>query len=101
MHAAAAALGAYRHGGGVLLSLALRDVAAHALAFGSTTRSLGSIPEPADIRPSADADGARAWEVVAAGERQPVLPPRARPSHGTARPLGADTDALLRELHVG
>src|SRR6185295_19366581 len=39
MHAAVAALGAYRRGGGVLLALALRDVAAHALAAGPGTTS--------------------------------------------------------------
>jgi hypothetical protein len=28
-----------------------------------------------------------------------VLPPRHRRAHGVARPLGADTDAVLRESH--
>jgi crotonobetainyl-CoA:carnitine CoA-transferase CaiB-like acyl-CoA transferase len=92
MHAAAAALAAYRQGGGVLLALALRDVAAHALAFGPT-------PPAAELRTVTDENGAAAWEVVAAGATARVLPPRARPSQGSARSLGADTDALLRALH--
>ncbi len=93
MHAAVAALAGYRRGGGVLLALALRDVAAHALAF-------GPVATPASIEHRRDADGTSRWEAVADGVRQAVLAPCARPPRGVARPLGADTDALFRELHV-
>lgn len=92
MHAAVAALGAYRRGGGVLLALALRDVAAHALAFGP------SVPD-ASVR---SADGAPdRWDVVADGARARVVPPRARTPRAPARAFGADTDAIVRALHVG
>jgi hypothetical protein len=91
IHAAAAALGAHRRGGGVLLSLALRDVAAHALAFGPPTSPATVAPRMGD---------AAAWDVVADGERRPVLHPRARRASGVAAALGADTDRLLGELHV-
>jgi len=92
MHAAVAALAAYRHGGGVLLSLALRDVAAHALAFGAP-------PSPATVHAHSGADGRAAWDVAADGERQAVQPPRARRPTGVARPLGSDTDAVLGAMH--
>ena len=94
LHAAVAALAAHRNGGGVLLGLALRDVAAHAAAFGPGV-------SPATVRSRRRPDGGLAWEVSADGVRQPVLPPRARPLLGAARPLGADTDAVLRALDVG
>jgi len=93
LHAAVAALGAHRQGGGVLLALALRDVAAHAVAFGPSA-------PPASVLPIRRADGTTGWTVAAAGDRQPVLAPRARPSIGAARPFGADTDAVLRALDV-
>ncbi len=93
MHAAVAALAGYRHGGGVLAALALRDVAAYALAFGPapTAATVRSLDRPA---------GPPAWEVVADGVRAPVRAPRARAPHARARPLGADTAAVLRELDV-
>jgi crotonobetainyl-CoA:carnitine CoA-transferase CaiB-like acyl-CoA transferase len=70
LHAAAAALASWQAGGGALLDVSLRDVAAHALACA---------PEP-----------------VATGH--PVLPPRARAPAGSARRLGADTAAVLAEF---
>jgi crotonobetainyl-CoA:carnitine CoA-transferase CaiB-like acyl-CoA transferase len=91
IHAAAAALGAHRRGGGALLSLALRDVAAHALAFG---------PPATPVTVARVAAGSE-WDVAAAGERRRVLPPRSRLASGVARAFGADTDRLLRELDVG
>ena len=92
MHAAVAALAAYRRGGGVLLSLALHDVAAHALAFGAP-------PSPATVHARPGVDGPASWDVVADGERQAVQPPRARRPTGMARPLGSDTDAVLGAMH--
>jgi CoA-transferase family III len=93
MHAATAALGAYRHGGGLLVSLALRDVAAHTLAFGPNVTA-------AAVRALYGDDGARTWHVLADGEQQAVLRPEARTPLGAARALGADTDSVLRALHV-
>lgn len=87
MHAAVAALALHRRGGGALIALALRDVAAHLCAFGPAIA-------PASIRPRTDAR----WEVLADGARTIVATPRARTPRATARALGADTDAVLREL---
>jgi len=70
LHAAVAAWAAWTTGGGWLLDIALRDVAGHALAAG-----------PAGPATS-----------------EPAAPPRARPAARSARPLGADTQAVLREL---
>ena len=86
LHAALAALRAWRGGGGVLLDLALRDVVAHAL---------GPCTARADANVHRSGDG---WEVEVAGERQRVLPPRARPVRRRAPLLGADTGAVLREV---
>lgn len=72
LHAAVAAFASWRSGGGRLLDLSLCDVAGHALAAGPPDRS----PAP------------------------PVLGPRARPATSHARPLGADTHAVLRELGI-
>jgi len=86
VHAAAEALGAVREGEAVLLDVALRDVAAHAAGPAGVAR---------DAVVRADDGG---FEVLAAGARARVLPPRARRPTGAARPLGADTHAVLREL---
>jgi crotonobetainyl-CoA:carnitine CoA-transferase CaiB-like acyl-CoA transferase len=93
VHAAVAALAAWQRGGGVLASLALRDVAAHVMAFGPPTRA------PA-ITARTRLDGTCAWEVHVDGARQTVRSPRARRPSEAARPLGADTERVLRELHV-
>jgi len=90
LHAAVAALAAWRGGGGRLLDLALRDGVAHALAFGS---ALG----PAGVR-AVGAPDDDVWEVVAGGESARVAPPRARPVAGRAAGLGADTRRILQEL---
>lgn len=89
LHAAVAALMSWRAGGGELLDLALRDVAAHALAFGGESA-------PARVQ-RVEAPGPPAWEVVAGGERARVSPPRARSVDGRAPALGADTDEVLAE----
>jgi hypothetical protein len=86
LHAAAAALAAFRAGEALLLDVSLRDVAACAALSGSGARD-------ARVRPS---DGG--FEVVAGGRSQRVLPPRARAAPMRARPLGADTQAVLRDL---
>jgi crotonobetainyl-CoA:carnitine CoA-transferase CaiB-like acyl-CoA transferase len=86
VHAALAALSAQRVGEAVLLDVALRDVAAHALRSSEGARD-------AEVRPAAGG-----FEVIAEGRRERVRPPRARRPLGAARPLGADTVAVFREL---
>ena len=86
VHAAASALAALRAGEAALLDVALRDVAAHAALSGEGARD-------ARVRP---VDGG--FEVLAAGRRERVARPRARRVRSAARPLGADTHAVLREF---
>lgn len=94
LHAAVAALAGHRRGGGALLALALRDVVAHALGFGPS-------PHAATVERTADeADGSPTWHVVVGDTRHRVLSPRAAAPHAAAPPFGADTNALLEELHV-
>jgi hypothetical protein len=88
LHAALAALASWSQGGGQLLELALRDVVAHALTFAQPA-------EKACVREEGDA-----WEVVVGARRERVALPRSRSPRERARPLGADTDAVLRELGV-
>jgi hypothetical protein len=84
-HAAVAALAAWHDGGGRLLDMSLRDVSAHALAFGA--------PDAAtEVR---RADGG--WQIAVDGDVRAVAPPRARAVTARARPLGADTRAVLAE----
>jgi crotonobetainyl-CoA:carnitine CoA-transferase CaiB-like acyl-CoA transferase len=91
LHAAVSALAAWNGGGGRLLDVALRDVTAHALAFDAPA---------AEARVRRIENGGDAWEVVAGRERATVAAPRAREPAGAARPLGADTAAVLAELGV-
>jgi len=93
IHAALAAWEAWREGGGVLMDVSLARVAAWS-AFGREPTPEGD-PDPRDgVRVLRRAGG---FEVVADGERAPMAPPRARSPRGRARPLGADTAAVLRE----
>ena len=87
LHAALAAFCAWRQGGGVLLDLALRDVAAHVHGFAE----VGAY----EVAGRVDA----AW-VSAEGVVADVAAPRARPARGRAREAGADTQALRRALRV-
>jgi crotonobetainyl-CoA:carnitine CoA-transferase CaiB-like acyl-CoA transferase len=91
LHAAVSALASRDAGGGHLLDLALCDVAAHALAFDAAA---------IEVSVRALAGAADSWEVVAGRERAAVAAPRARKPAGTARPLGADTAAVLAELGI-
>jgi crotonobetainyl-CoA:carnitine CoA-transferase CaiB-like acyl-CoA transferase len=94
LHAAVAALASQRRGGGELLDLSLRDVVAHALAFGSGAAGPGgAAADDAEMRRLG-----RGWEVAVGGASAPVLPPRARRIRARARPLGADTRAVLGGL---
>ncbi len=83
LHAAVAALAARRAGGGVLLDVPLRDGVAHLCARAVGVREAEVVRAP---------DG---YAVVLGGEWAGVAPPRARTPRGCARPLGADTDAVL------
>jgi crotonobetainyl-CoA:carnitine CoA-transferase CaiB-like acyl-CoA transferase len=82
-------MASWRRGGGQLVDIALRDVVAHALAYG---------PRAPDDTVEVRARAGGGWEVVAGAMRQLVAPPRARCAADVARPLGADTDTVLRDL---
>ncbi|MBV6417611.1 MAG: Formyl-CoA:oxalate CoA-transferase [Steroidobacteraceae bacterium] len=85
MHAAVAALAAHRRGGGLLVSLALRDIVAHGIAFG---------------RPAGDGalrERGRAWTTDALAQGLCATPPAARHAPGPARPIGADNDSALAD----
>lgn len=75
--AALAGWAGWLQGGGRLVALALADVVADAVA----------LHEAEDIA---------AWQALAEADTAPLYP--MRPAAGAARPLGADTDALLAEL---
>ncbi|HEY8155975.1 MAG TPA: CoA transferase [Myxococcota bacterium] len=86
IHAAVCALEAFHAGEAVLLDVCLRDVAAAA-----ATSSAGAREARVSRR-------GRGFEVEAGGVRQPVRAPHARRPAGRARPLGADTAAVLAEI---
>jgi crotonobetainyl-CoA:carnitine CoA-transferase CaiB-like acyl-CoA transferase len=86
LHAAVAAYASWRAGGGHLLDLSLRDITAHALGSPLT-------PSEAEVRTR---NGSHHVHVDGAAE--PVRPPRSAPAGRRARPLGADTAAVLRDL---
>jgi hypothetical protein len=88
IHAALVALAHFRRGAGGLVSLALRDVVGHCIAFDG----------PCSLDEAADRE--REWQEFL--ERRAIVPasPRARAPSGKARPLGADTAAVLRELKI-
>ena len=90
LYAAVACLLAWQQGGGVLLDVALTHVVAHILASDPCS------PNMAEVRP-ANAASPDTWTVLTPAEEQAVCPPRARPENGCARPLGADTQAILME----
>jgi len=84
MHAALAAWASYRRGGGRLLSLALRGVIAYGVHFARH----GSCE---DMR-----SRCARWTELVPAAGAPLPPPRAITA--AARPSGADTQAVLREL---
>jgi hypothetical protein len=59
-------------------------------------RWLLSRQEP--VREAKVAGASEGWEVRLPGSSQPVRAPRARRARRRARPLGADTHAVLAEL---
>ncbi|WP_222428784.1 CoA transferase [Denitratisoma sp. DHT3] len=88
LHAALAAWASHQSGGGRLIALALRDVVGHCLRY--------TLP--------GTADGRRArWEEWTDLARRTGLPgdlPPPRRAAAPARPLGADTQAILTELGI-
>jgi crotonobetainyl-CoA:carnitine CoA-transferase CaiB-like acyl-CoA transferase len=84
IHSSVSALKAFRSGDAVLLDVSLRDVAAAAATSGARAREARVLPRGGG------------FEVEAEGERHPVCAPRARRPAARARPLGADTAAVLR-----
>ncbi len=88
LHAAVAALASWSAGGGQLLDLSLRNVAAHVLGFGGPSLR-------AKVR-----SHAAGWEVTVDGKAQLVQPARARAVSERGPELGADTQAVLRELAI-
>jgi hypothetical protein len=85
LHAALAAWAGYQKGGSGLISLSLRDVVAHCMAF-----DLPATPEAIRER-------YRDWAEVA-DQQGGARMPSARKAMGTARPLGADTAAVFNDL---
>jgi crotonobetainyl-CoA:carnitine CoA-transferase CaiB-like acyl-CoA transferase len=93
MHAAYAALSYWQRGDGALLDVALQRVSA-SVASEPITLPRGRVTS------RNLADGTRLWEVLVAGERRPVVAPRARVAVRKAGELGADTRDVLLELAV-
>jgi hypothetical protein len=93
MHAAAAALDAWRSGCGGLLDVALARVAGYV-----ASRRLDG--PRALVHRIDDGTGANGFAVALAGKRVLVAPPRARTPAGAAAELGADTARVLEELGV-
>jgi crotonobetainyl-CoA:carnitine CoA-transferase CaiB-like acyl-CoA transferase len=87
LHAALAAWATWRTGGGALLDLSLRDVAAHALGF-------------AAVGAYEISGNAEAATVSAGGARVAVAQTRARPRRGAASAIGADNEVLRREFRI-
>jgi crotonobetainyl-CoA:carnitine CoA-transferase CaiB-like acyl-CoA transferase len=86
LHAAVAARASWLAGGGQLLDLSLRDVAAHAARFA-----------PGDVGAEVSQHEGR-WQVRAGATTARVAPPRARPAAVAARGLGDDTERICAEL---
>lgn len=93
LHAALAALASWCGGGGHLIDIALRDVAAHALV--ATATDANTPGEGVVERSRLDAGQ---WVVRQGRECVPVAAPRARGARGRAPMLGADTERVLTEL---
>jgi crotonobetainyl-CoA:carnitine CoA-transferase CaiB-like acyl-CoA transferase len=87
LHAALGALVAIEAGGGVIVDVAMRDVAAHAM---------GGCSAPAPSF-TVERTGPDSWDVVAGEVRQPVVAPVAPVIEGRAPALGAHTASVLAE----
>jgi crotonobetainyl-CoA:carnitine CoA-transferase CaiB-like acyl-CoA transferase len=85
LHGAVAVLAALRCGGGLLLDVSLCDGVAHLLSGAH------------GVREACVEATAQGWEAALGRERAAVAPPRARRPRARARPLGADSAAVLGE----
>ncbi len=88
LHAALVAWASHLGGGGRLVSLNLCDVVRSCIH--------ADLPADAGARRSRHAE----WSAVLAAASVIPAPPHARKTQGRARPLGADTASVLRELGV-
>ena len=88
LHAALAAYAYWEGGQGGLVSIAIRDVVRHCMAF--------------DEPPSIEAVHARAadWQRIVDTAGITAAPASARTPAGSARPLGADTQSVLRAFGI-
>lgn len=86
LHAALAALQSHRSGGGRLISLALRDVVAHCIAF-DTPRGSEALRRRRDE-----------WLALLAARGIGPSPPRARSAPVRAAALGTDNGSVLRSV---
>jgi hypothetical protein len=87
LHAALGALVAIEAGGGVIVDVAMRDVAAHVMGG-----CIGPAPSFTVERTGPDS-----WDVVVGDVRQPVVAPVAPVIEGRAPALGAHTASVLAE----
>jgi hypothetical protein len=88
LHAALVAWSRWRSGAGGLISIALRDVIAHGVAFDG----------PPSIAAAAERE--QTWMRLLADHGVAAATPSARPASRPARPLGADTAPVLAELGI-
>lgn len=86
IHAALAAYGSWRVGGGRLLDIAMANVAAHVRGFAAM---------PDDARVTRENDE---YTVVCGGRKHRVDEPLSRRAEGKAAALGRDTRAIVEEL---
>jgi crotonobetainyl-CoA:carnitine CoA-transferase CaiB-like acyl-CoA transferase len=109
LHAALAALASLAAGGGHLVEVAMAAAVATTLAWPAEPtaerrddNSASGIDTPAAAEPTAERrDDNGGWIVDTAAGVRPVVrprPPRLAPAAPRARPLGADTAAVLAEL---
>ena len=88
LHAAVAALASYRGGGGRLIALSLHDVVSHCAHF-----EMPDTPEALRHR-------CLDWQAIAQTAGLQDLLPTARVAPVDARPLGADTLAILASMRI-
>jgi hypothetical protein len=86
LHAALAAYGSWRIGGGRLLDIAMSRVAAH-------VRGFAQMPDAAALSETDDG-----YEVTTQHDRVPVSPPQARAVERRAAALGEHTRMIIEEL---
>lgn len=85
MHAALAGLASHQFGGGLLVSVPLRGVVGHCIAF------------PGPVERAAVRDRWESWTASARARGLDTVRPVARRAAGRAQELGIDTDSVLAE----